>query len=303
MIIKTTTKRPDMTKFIFSVHLFITYLALSCSTLANEPVTIHVGVLTDAGLLTSYTEATHNKPCNEIDTYAYSNSTRTYTESLLICQALRLGGINPKFKFIEFPTEHRLLKSINEGKLHMMFSSTWLEDINPEKVFYTDAIIDKGSFEKGIYTLPEHKKLLAVKNLEELTKYSALSNQSYHADWAALKQMDIRTYSVHKWPLMFKMLQAGRADFLLAEFSPHEDMAIYTDDIKVIPVANMKIVLNSSRHVIVNKSLASAEVIFNALQSGLAKLKQQGVVNKAYKELGLFDPRVKNWKILCCKPQ
>jgi hypothetical protein len=236
-----------------------------------QRVEVDVGVILASDVAKQFKESIDGTSCLDIDKYAYEGSTRVYAEALLICQALTLGGIT-----------------------HLMFSTAWLSQKH-DSLYVSEPLMFVGDFEKGIYTLAENKDLLNVRSLKQLQGFKAISNNQFLVDWQMLSQLGIDTYSHPNWDLVFKMLEAKRGDFILAEFSPEPDMNITTAGVKLIPVQNIKINFNDSRHVFVNKSQDNSAMIFAALQSGLKTLNQQGTIKKAYQSLGFYNEKITGW--------
>ena len=259
-----------------------------------QRVEVDVGVILASDVAKQFKESIDGTSCLDIDKYAYEGSTRVYAEALLICQALTLGGIEPIFNFHQFPSHGRALIELKKGTTHLMFSTAWLSQKH-DSLYVSEPLMFVGDFEKGIYTLAENKDLLNVRSLKQLQGFKAISNNQFLVDWQMLSQLGIDTYSHPNWDLVFKMLEAKRGDFILAEFSPEPDMNITTAGVKLIPVQNIKINFNDSRHVFVNKSQDNSAMIFAALQSGLKTLHQQGTIKKAYQSLGFYNEKAKGW--------
>lgn len=270
------------------------------SQLFAQRLTIDVGVIFDSDVKNRLKKITDNSSCLAIKEYVYKASTRGYAEALLICQALRLGGIKPTFKFHQYPNYGRALKELNKGTTHLMLSTVWLSQ-KSNKLYSSVALMFAGDFEKGFYTLEDNLALLNVRNLKQLQDFTALSNNKFIVDWLILSQLDVDIYSNPSWERLFKMLKAKRGDFILAEFSLESDMSIVTSGVKLIPVPNIKVTFNDSRHIFINKNRDNSAIIFAALQIGLKKLHQQGTIKKAYQSLGFYNEKTKHWLSLCCQ--
>lgn len=289
-----------LARFKYKLLFAVPWLLLAFLSVAQE-ININVGfVAENPELVARVTAVSKEKNCVDIEKYSYNGSTRTYAEAILICQALQLGGITPVFNLVHYHSYGRALKDVNGGKLHFMFSTSWLEEAEPDNVYISSSFMNKREFEKGFYVLANNKELLQVKTLADLKPYTILSNEHYAKDWAALIEMNVHKYSVPHWGLMFKMLKLQRGDIILAEFAPSSNMFMYSNDAVVAPILGIKISFNSSRHLLINKSQPNSLLIFNALQAGLQKLNANTRIFQAYQELGFYNQKIKNWKTLCC---
>lgn len=280
--------------FIFSALMAYSFLATA------ENVSITVGVPVNWNRLEHYHAATKEKGCEQISNYALPGASRGLSEMLLVCQALHLGGLNPVFEFKKFNTYARLLRQVTNGGVLLMMESAWQRDADPSKVFLSDPVLKMGEFEVGVFTVPRHLELLKVRSLEELRKFKAVSNKNWVVDWATLEFMQIEKFNSPTYPLMFKTVEARRADFMLEAFSNLPDMSQTTDGVTLVPVPNIKIGLKGSRHILVNKQLPNAKKVFNALQVGLKILSESGRITQAYQESGFLHKAVRDWRLLCC---
>lgn len=276
-------------------------LAGFATLISAESIHIVAGISSSRNLKENYQKTTDQRSCDKIVNYAVPGTSRELSEMLLVCQALRIGGIEPIFELKEYPVYMRMLLEVTHGNNLIMLHSTWLSDVDQSKVFVSDPLIRKGEFELGIFTRPDHKELLKVKTLAELSPFIAISNIHWNADWAALKKMQIKTLNSRKYGLMFKMVNTGRADFMLNSFSSLPDMSVTAEGIKLIPVPGIKIGLSDSRHILVNKRLPNAKKVFDALQKGLKVLRKNGSILRAYQESGFINPRVKDCLVICCE--
>lgn len=281
---------------------WLLFSLLNCALphLNAQSIEIEVGVILTSNEQSRFKESTDGTSCLNVKKYVYKGSSRGYAEALLICQALTLGGIEPIFKFHQFPNYGRALKELKKGSTHLMLSTNWLSQKSTE-FYVSQALMEAGEFEKGIYTLEGNEALLNISDLEHLENFTALANKAFTNDWQILSQLGVDIYSNSSWQLLFKMVKAKRGDFILAEFSSKPDMSIMTAGIKLIPVPRIKIIFNDSRHVFVNKNRDDSALIFAALQSGLKVLHQRGTIKKAYRSLGFYNENTKRWRSLCCQ--
>ena len=123
-------------------------LCLLQQSLAEE-VSILVGVTNYQQIEKKLQLLEKENSCDQVTNFHMS---RLLVETVLICQALRLGGIEPNFQFKEFTSYPRLLQQVTEGDIELMLDSAWLTHANAEKVHISDTLIREGEFFKGIYT-------------------------------------------------------------------------------------------------------------------------------------------------------
>jgi len=116
-------------------NLVLLLFFLSTSQAMAKSITIDVGYIKNSQIAAQFTHATKYKSCSDIKQYSFQGSTRLYGESLLICQALLRGGIEPLFQFYAYPTNARALKELINGAIHLLFFSSWLNNQHENLIF------------------------------------------------------------------------------------------------------------------------------------------------------------------------
>lgn len=276
-----------------SFILFISLMAiLGTSNLSAEVVKISANKV----IYDLFSEWTDNKNCYGIDNFNTINIHRGVVELLLICKALKKGGLSPDIELEVMPNYIRALSEASKANVTMPAETAWKNEVDESNFYISDPIFEVGTIELGVYALPTNLSIMKINSLDELKKYKAVSSDSWVVDWATLKAMDVKVYSVPKLDLMFKFIKAGRADFLLNEFSSEKDLSMEIEGIRLAPIPNIKVVLQESRHFIVSKKAPNAEKIFQALQKGLKELRLEGTILNYFEKSGIINSRVKHWK-------
>lgn len=92
------------------------------------------------------------------------------------------------------------------------------------------------------------------------------------------------------------MVDKGRGDFTLAPFQQTADLSLESNGVKLIPIPNLKIALAGNRSYVVSKNGIMGQEILPILNKGIRELQKKKIFEKAYRESGFFNPRVKKWK-------
>lgn len=275
--------------FILFISLFVMF---GTSNLYAEIVKVSANQV----IYDLFNEWTDKKNCSELDDVNKVNIHRGAVELLLMCKALKEGGITPDIQIKKMPNYSRALLEAKKGKVIMPAETAWKTEIDESDFYISDPLFEQGSIELGVYALPTNIEIMKINSLEGLQKYKGVSSDSWVVDWATLKAMGVEAYSVPKLNLMFKFINAGRADFVLNEFSSEKDFSMEIEGVRLVPVPNIKVGLNGSRHFVVSKKAPGAKKIFEALQKGLKILRSEGTITKYFEESGIVNLRVKNWK-------
>ena len=260
-----------------------------------EPLKITV----PGDVLKDYNQFIKGKNLTSMNDFSGPGSRRDVVEVILIQQALFQGGFSDSIKLIPVGTYRREISLIKEGRAIMSATSLWLVDLNKNKdhMYISDPVIKQGEFEAGFYVTPENKTALNAKNLGDIRKLRAISNKQWVIDWKTLTSLNMSKKVFHTpvWESMVRMVKIGRADFLLAPFQSTSDLSLEAEGIKMIPIPNLKIGLQGSRHFGISKSHKNGKLIFEKFNQGLQKLHSQGIIHKAYSQSGFFNTRTQDW--------
>lgn len=239
--------------------------------------------------------------CPEPRGFNFDNN-QVLAELVLLCSALKAGGLNPQLDFKNTDDYWRIITNASDGQTVMPGFVVWRDDINNELFYVSEPVLKKKEYTKGIYTSVSRKNLLQVRHVERLKDHSVAANPNWEHDSAEIKCLGLKPINGPFNPIsMARMVAAERADFLLYPFFKTPDLKGTLDDVNLAPLPGVKVAFNDSLHFIVSKKREQGALVYAALQKGLAKLRADGTVHYVYEQIGFFNPHVKNWQELGCK--
>ena len=268
---------------------------------ADSPETVAVRVALPADVLKDYTNFLAGRDPLVIKAFNNAHARRDVVEVVLVQQALALGGMPIKPKFLDVNSYARIQVQLKQGNILLACTSMWHCDLSQwqQDIYISEALIRNGEFEAGIYAHEKRSDVLAVKNLVELQQFKAISNEAWTVDWQTLKRLQLKSLeSTAQWTSMIKMLGARRADFTLAPFQKSDDLSFVAEGMTFVPIPKVKIALSGSRHIAIAKNHARADAYFAALNKGIALLRAEGRIKRAYTESGFFNQRVADWTLI-----
>ncbi|WP_432736056.1 hypothetical protein [Maridesulfovibrio sp. FT414] len=271
---------------------------------AENRITISVATLPSAiKKFNSLPEAARNTPLS-LSNIAPEINSGCSVSLMIIKNAMKLSGIDVDFKFIQVPNSRREIDEVAKGNAVIGSNLFNEKDISIHdynaKVYLTTAIAQSGEFHKGIYCLPENRKMHDVKTLEDLKKAgTALIGLHWNNDYRVLSGMGItRIERGQNMDNMFRMIKAGRADWIPLGFQNHPGMTIKHAGISLVPVKGIKISLIESRHFIISRRHPQGEQIYQALEKGMEAMRNDGIMQKLMHQGGYTCPEVETWKDL-----
>ena len=244
-------------------------------------------------------EILNGKSPLEIDDFSGKNSQRDVVEFILVQKALLLGGAKLDFIFNTGNYDSKNSKLLKEGALLINFDTMWYSHAQTfsQDVYISDPLIRKGEYHAGIYTSENSK--LKINNLQEFKKLSVISNRNWSVDWKTLTDISpSKLIHEEEWVSMAKMVSLGWVDVMLAPFNKNKPFFYQGKNYKIYALKGIKISLNDSRHFVVSRNHPLGKKTFIALQKGLKILREQGAIDKAYRQSGFFNDETKNWKVL-----
>lgn len=282
-------------------RFFISTIVLisSWAALAAEPSKA-LQIAYGADNIPDYKAFLGNNNPEDITIYSGNKARRDVIDGVLFVQALRLGGIKDEIEFVSFGTYKRMLHAIAKGQVVAGAQTNWGRDtLNKSQYYDTQPLVREGEFVVGIYTAIDNKKALASQSLADLQQLSAVSSKQWRNDWQRLEQLNLKAlYNVPIWEHMVKMVASKRADFTLAPFQPNPDFKLLFDNVVLVPIPNIKLALEGTRHWTVSRQHPDGVRIFNALEKGLQQLHTDGRVKQAYTESGFFTEAVTKWSLI-----
>lgn len=275
------------------------FVVLLFSQPAQSKQVLVVGVETD--VLRDFNQFVDGRNLAEIEHYGGPFSRRDVIDMLLVQQALLIAGYDLTFEFIAGSYDARNKMLLESGRLPISLDSLWRLDVERlhNVVYVSKPIIEVGQYTAGLYTTPTLAKQLVVRTRADLKKLRTVSSKHWSVDWLTLSQLELKDlYEENEWEAMVHLVKRGWVDFVLAPFQPTDDLSFHSVGVKLVPIPEVRIELKDSRHFVVSKLHPQGKALFAALEIGLTKMKDKGLIERAYRESGLLNQQVSDWTIL-----
>lgn len=289
---------PKIAKLTFVISL----TTCSMVSLAQDKT---ITILTQQDVFNDYQKFIDGRDPLTLTQFGGPNSRRDVVELVLVQQALKMGGNQFPIKIVSVDNTsdsyNRFIKEITTGSATMGGNSAWLIDLKQigDKVHISEPSIRQGEFEAGLYTTADNADARLSKTLPQIQKLTAVVAESWKPDVATLESLKFaQLLKTQSWDSMVGMLAKKRADVLLAPFQPTADLSMDVNGKKLVPILNVKVGLQGSRHFFVSKASPIGSDVFKSLNTGLNKLRDQGTIEKAYRESGFFNQATRNWSRL-----
>ncbi len=271
-----------------SICFFILYYCIATSVFGRqEEILIYIR----DDVYEDYVKFVNNRDVLAIDNFIGSSVRRDVVDMVIAQQALKLGGFDHHFKYAAGKVNFRNTKMLQNGKLLISFDSYWLRDAQTmrDDLYISEPVIRKGEYIAGIYTSPNNKATLAIKTLADLSRFTAVSTPKWRTDWQTLKALPLKELiREDEWLSMARMVNMQWIDILLMPFNATTDQSFIMEKIHLVPVKNIGIMLDDSRHFVISNKHPYGSAAFKAINIGLNKLRQKKYIVKAYTQAGFF---------------
>lgn len=270
------------------------------ASVVNEPIAV-IDIPIESSVLDDYRRFVGAVPVYDVQHFDHAGTRRDVVDMVLVQQALQLGGYPLQFNFIPSDSSARSLQLFVRGEVLISVDSVWGQVANNLKshVFISSAVIARGDYFAAIFTSPTNQKTKSIRQLSDFSGLTAVSSRAFAEDWHLLEQLPLRELrDEYNWSSMAMLVSRGWVDFMLAPFPQHRPFGFRAPGIELVAVEGVKVLLDDSRHFIVAKKHPLAEPVFAALQKGLAILRDQGTLTRAYQECGFFNPEIAHWTVL-----
>lgn len=238
-----------------------------------------------------YEQFVQGRDILSINNFSGKTIRRDVVDMIIAQQALKIGGFEHTFEYVPGKLNFRNTKLLEEGKLLISFDSYWLLDANKmvNDVHISLPLINNGEYIAGIYTTPNNKAVLALKSLEDLSQFTAVSTPRWATDWQTLQALPLKEL-IHEdeWLSQARMVNLGWIDFMLMAFHSTEDQSFTMEKIHLVPVKNVGIELKDSRHYVISKKHPLGSEAIKAINIGLKALRKEKRISRAYQESGFF---------------
>ena len=221
-------------------------------------------------------------------------------EAILLCNALRSGGVNPEISIHVEHSQERALRGFERGIYFSASYSFWGADANQNEVYKSIDILEAGEFYKGIF-VRKGDPLLRISSPNALKNKSSATNRLWIKDWNILNCLEAKMVEVTDHESMPKLLHSERIDFLLGIIPTTENHVKPWFNHTFYPIEGIKIVFDDSLNFLVSKHYPGHKMLNKALDKGLKKLKKEGVVADLYKRAGFGTESTQSWTKYVCK--
>lgn len=283
---------------IFCLTALVLCSKAICATNAQEGGILNVKVAAAKYVSDAYFELLGDTKCYNTKIPENSPSPRGSKEILLLCRAFQAAGIKTNIEIIQIPNYSRALKMVELGDADIAAETIWRMDIDTNNVLFTAPIIKKNEFEKGLYALVTHSKIWDQPAPVQIKNYRAVAIDKWRVDSIVLNAITTNIYDAIRHESIFEMMQIGRIDYTLMQFTNNDDLTVTIDNLVFAPIPNVKVKMPESRHFVISKKTKSAKIIHASLNKGITIMRKSGELDEFLRVMGIYNNKTKNWKIL-----
>ncbi|WP_428616441.1 hypothetical protein, partial [Pseudoalteromonas sp.] len=159
----------------------------------------------------------------EVKDFSGAYIRRDVVDMIIAQQALSLGGFTKPFRYHKGNVNYRNTKLLEDGQLLLSFDSVWSVDAKQlaESVYISDPVIRNGEYFAGIFTSPNNKKVLKVKQLADFKQLTAVSTPRWQTDWQTLSALPLKELlREDEWLGQVRTVSMQWVDFMMMPLMP-----------------------------------------------------------------------------------
>jgi hypothetical protein len=288
-------------RFGFTLRSVALALTATAALAADRPV--RVGFEADPDQAAPLLERYDEGRCPPIEGHVYLNPaspSRIEGELLILCNALREGGWGRPIALVYAHSYNRSLAETIAGRIDMPTQTVWDEELaeHAGALIATDPVVRRGEWVVGLFTTENRADVLATETPEQVRRLVGATPRGWTQDWRALSALGLKgLVDVQENGLIAPLIAEGRADFTLRLFGRSADLG-HLDrrlGLRMLPIPGLKLPLDASRSFAVSRAHPEAARLAAAIDAGLARLRERGLVQAVLRDVGLLDPRVADW--------
>ena len=270
---------------------------LSANTIRKNTVTLKLMV---------YSEHFHfaidalngKEPCHQKSLYNQAHV--AHMETILLCKALYLGGLEVSYQIISVPNQVRAVKLLEAGEGAVFAGSIW-GYLASDNLSISAALLEHGEYEKGLYTSIHNHSVLVETDAEKIQQLKAVTGATWDIDRQLLDCLGMIQYHAARYPQMLRMVYSQRADIFLQNFTQEDDLSLHDFGTILKPIPGFKVSMPDSLHYLISKTYPHSSDIVEAINTGIHIMKENGDLRQAYEDVGFYNPKVKDWQTLSCR--
>ena len=287
------------TKTIVSkVTLFFVCSMLSISFIASAEIPITVTVAVKTNLIDKYQHFLEEKQKQAIElTYMdMTDMSRGIIKLVILEQALHKAGLAATIELVASPNAQRSQYMVQTGQV-LLSTRLLIDDLTPKDTLKSSALLGYKDLRRGIYGLKSNHALMEVKTLEELKNFSAVTVTTRESDVKLLQKIGLSNLQlVSKRDFIFTRIAYRNIDFTLLGIE--KEIERKHGGIILVPVPDLLIQTDSSIHFFISEKHQHGQMIHQALEKGLAIMREQGLIKKYYHQISQVGLDLQSWKII-----
>ncbi|MER2490852.1 hypothetical protein [Catenovulum sediminis] len=300
----TLQMRPILFALLFA--LAVLSISIHFNTLANtdklenETTRLVIDLTIEQDVYRDYLRFVKHRNPLSIRNFKNEFARRDVVDAVILQQAIALSGEKYHFRFSSGFYANRRWVMLQQGLSALAADTVWHFQAKEmeEQVFISSPVLDKNENFAGLYTTEEKVAHLQRYLPHRVSELKAVVASDWQPDIVTLHELGLKNiYMQSSWGAMLSHLFSQQSDILLAPFPANESLAIRTPKGTLLPLTQFKVQLRGSRHFVVSKNHPQGERIFNALQTGLKSMREQGYLQTVYQQAGGLNHQTKNWQV------
>lgn len=165
-------------------------------------------------------------------------------------------------------------------------------------LYLSDPVLAAEDFFVGLYTHEDRQEVLSITDEDQVRDLRFVAGQDWEIDNKIIDDYGLPHILADNWKSVTYMLRDGRADVLMQPFFPTSDLSFMDDDMKFIPIPNMRMRFPQSRVYFVSKVHPDGREFSEYLNKGIRILSEGDFLKRAHEWAGVINPATEEFEII-----
>jgi hypothetical protein len=273
--------------------LFLQVSSVNSETLSHASPTHEIIVAVNVDVIKEIAEFKTGSCLQPDDFLLYSGKKHLLTLNIF-CRALTAANYDFTLKIISVPNVTRAKWMISKGEAHVFMHL--LKKKHFDSVVYSDVVKRDEKRLSAFFTTMHNHTALAAQSLSDIQKLKAAVPQRWPWQHKKLEKLKVNYHKV-LYKHIFEFIEKQRADVILLDMKGKNPTERTLFGVKLKATGQIYFTgKQNSEHFLLSKNIKGADEFITALNSGLKKLNESGVIDKVFAGLAIDESQLVGWK-------
>ncbi len=233
-------------------------------------------------------------PCLQSEDFLLYSGKKHLLTLNIFCRALTAANYDFTLKILPVPNATRANWMVKKGEAHVFMHL--LKKKHFKDIVYSEVVRKDEKRLSAFFTSINNHTALSAKSLSDIQKLKAAVPQRWSWQHKKLEKLKVNYYEI-LYKHLFEFIDKQRADVVLLDMKGKKPTERTLLGVKLKATGQIYFVGKpNSEHFLLSKNIKGADGFITALNLGLKKLNESGVIDKVFAELTIDESQLAGWE-------